>query len=55
MIEAYQGVPLLGFIAPSGTGKTTLLTAVIPLLSQAGLRVGCIKLYPSLVRYRSAG
>lgn len=43
MIEAYQGVPLLGFIAPSGTGKTTLLTAVIPVLSQAGLRVGCIK------------
>ena len=43
MIEAYQGVPLLGFIAPSGTGKTTLLSAVIPLLGQAGLRVGCIK------------
>ena len=43
MIEQYDGVPLLGFIAPSGTGKTTLLTAVIPLLSAAGLRVGCIK------------
>jgi molybdopterin-guanine dinucleotide biosynthesis protein MobB len=43
MIEAYQGVPLLGFIAASGTGKTTLLGAVIPLLSKAGLRVGCIK------------
>ncbi len=43
MIEAYQGVPLLGFVAASGTGKTTLLAAVIPLLSAAGLRVGCIK------------
>lgn len=43
MIDQYNGVSLLGFIAPSGTGKTTLLTAVIPLLCAAGLRVGCIK------------
>ncbi|MCZ6892786.1 MAG: molybdopterin-guanine dinucleotide biosynthesis protein B [Gammaproteobacteria bacterium] len=43
MITDHQGVPLLGFVAPSGTGKTALLTAVIPLLREAGLRVGCIK------------
>ena len=43
MITDHQGAPLLGFIAPSGTGKTALLTAVIPLLREAGLRVGCIK------------
>lgn len=36
-------VPILGFVAASGTGKTTLLTAVIPLLTQRGLRVGAIK------------
>jgi molybdopterin-guanine dinucleotide biosynthesis protein B len=36
-------VPLLGFAAASGTGKTTLLKAVIPLLKAEGLRVGLIK------------
>lgn len=30
-------------IAASGTGKTTLLSRVIPFLTEAGLRVGCIK------------
>jgi molybdopterin-guanine dinucleotide biosynthesis adapter protein len=35
--------PVLGFAAWSGTGKTTLLTRVLPLLRQAGLRVGVIK------------
>ncbi|HSN22716.1 MAG TPA: molybdopterin-guanine dinucleotide biosynthesis protein B, partial [Methylomicrobium sp.] len=35
--------PILGFAAPSGTGKTTLLTQLIPLLKQQGLRVGLIK------------
>jgi molybdopterin-guanine dinucleotide biosynthesis protein MobB len=34
---------LLGFAAASGTGKTTLLTQLIPLLKQQGLRVGLIK------------
>lgn len=34
---------LLGFAAYSGTGKTTLLTALIPLFSAAGYRVGVIK------------
>lgn len=36
-------VPVLGFVAASGTGKTTLLTALIPLLKQQGLQVGLIK------------
>jgi molybdopterin-guanine dinucleotide biosynthesis protein B len=36
-------IPLLGFVAASGTGKTTLLTHVIPLLKNHGLRVGLIK------------
>ncbi len=35
--------PTLGFVAYSGTGKTTLLTRVIPLLREAGLRVALIK------------
>lgn len=36
-------VPILGFSAHSGTGKTTLLTRVIPLLKAQGYRVGLIK------------
>lgn len=36
-------VPLLGFAAASGTGKTTLLVKLIPLLKAEGLRVGLIK------------
>jgi molybdopterin-guanine dinucleotide biosynthesis protein MobB len=36
-------IPVLGFAAYSGTGKTTLLRALIPLLRQRGLRVGLIK------------
>ena len=36
-------VPLLGFAAYSGTGKTTLLRQLIPLLKAEGLRVGLIK------------
>jgi len=36
-------VPLLGFVACSGTGKTTLLTQLIPLLKQRGIRVAVIK------------
>ncbi|MEQ1545368.1 molybdopterin-guanine dinucleotide biosynthesis protein B [Methyloglobulus sp.] len=36
-------VPILGFAAFSGTGKTTLLTQLIPILTQDGLRVGLIK------------
>jgi len=36
-------LPLLGFSAYSGTGKTTLLTLLLPLLKAKGLRVGVIK------------
>jgi molybdopterin-guanine dinucleotide biosynthesis protein B len=35
--------PLLGFAAYSGTGKTTLLTKLIPLLQQIGVSTGVIK------------
>lgn len=36
-------LPTLGFVAYSGTGKTTLLTRLIPLLREAGVRVALIK------------
>jgi molybdopterin-guanine dinucleotide biosynthesis protein MobB len=36
-------VAVLGVVAFSGTGKTTLLQGLIPLLVQRGLRVGVIK------------
>jgi molybdopterin-guanine dinucleotide biosynthesis protein B len=36
-------VPILGFVAASGTGKTTLLTQLIPLLKAKGFRIGLIK------------
>jgi molybdopterin-guanine dinucleotide biosynthesis protein B len=36
-------LPVLGFAAFCGTGKTTLLRKLIPLLSQQELRVGMIK------------
>ncbi|MBL3528629.1 MAG: molybdopterin-guanine dinucleotide biosynthesis protein B [gamma proteobacterium endosymbiont of Lamellibrachia anaximandri] len=41
MIQA--AVPVLGFAAYSGTGKTTLLTRLIPLLKAEGIRIGVIK------------
>jgi len=36
-------IPILGFAAFSGTGKTTLLTTLIPLLKKSGLRIALIK------------
>lgn len=36
-------VPLIGFAAWSGTGKTTLIAELIPLLNAEGLRVAIIK------------
>ena len=36
-------VPILGFAAWSGTGKTTLLSQLIPILKSAGLRIALIK------------
>lgn len=41
MIESK--VPILGIAAFSGTGKTTLLVQLIPLLKHRGLRIGLIK------------
>jgi len=35
--------PLLGFAAYSGTGKTTLLEKIIPLLKQQGIKLAIIK------------
>jgi len=36
-------IPLLGFAASSGTGKTTLLTQLISLLTNKGIRIAIIK------------
>jgi len=41
MIESQ--VPILGFAAYSGTGKTTLLRQLLPLLGREGIRIGMIK------------
>jgi len=35
--------PLLGFAAYSGTGKTTLLLKLLPLLKRTGLRIAVVK------------
>lgn len=40
---ATLSVPLLAIVAYSGTGKTTLLKKLIPLLERSGIRVGLIK------------
>lgn len=36
-------IPLLGFAAFSGTGKTTLITQLLPKLTACGLRIGMVK------------
>lgn len=36
-------LPVVGFCAFSGTGKTTLLTHLLPLLKERGLRIGVVK------------
>ena len=41
-IESFP-LPLIGFAAFSGTGKTTLLEQLIPILVSKGIRVGIIK------------
>ena len=43
MTKSNKPAPVLGFAAFSGTGKTTLLVQLIPLLRQQGLRLGVIK------------
>ena len=39
----YNDCPLIGFAAYSGTGKTTLLVQLIPMLRQKGLNVAVVK------------
>ena len=41
MVEFH--LPVMGFAAYSGTGKTTLLSKIIPLLIAKGYRIGIIK------------
>ncbi|GEM74565.1 molybdopterin-guanine dinucleotide biosynthesis protein B [Vibrio agarivorans] len=43
MNSKYIKIPILGFAAYSGTGKTTLLEALLPKLTQSGLRIGMLK------------
>ncbi|RMG56177.1 MAG: molybdopterin-guanine dinucleotide biosynthesis protein B [Gammaproteobacteria bacterium] len=43
MAEIDRPLPLLGFAAWSGTGKTTLLERLIPLLRAEGLRIALVK------------
>jgi len=42
MIKQFN-IPIIGFAAYSGTGKTTLLVNLLPLLAARNLRVGVIK------------
>jgi len=42
-LSIHCDVPLLGFCAYSGTGKTTLLASLIPRLRDQGLRLALIK------------
>ena len=41
-----SGIPILGFVARSNTGKTTLLVRILPLLTDRGWRVAMVKHAP---------
>lgn len=43
MSARFETPPVIGFAAWSGTGKTTLLARLLPLLRAHGLRIGMIK------------
>ncbi|WP_332408285.1 bifunctional molybdopterin-guanine dinucleotide biosynthesis adaptor protein MobB/molybdopterin molybdotransferase MoeA [Vibrio metschnikovii] len=43
MTTSRPSLPILGFAAYSGTGKTTLLETLLPQLTQQGLRIGVLK------------
>ena len=43
MLKNHWPKPILGFCAYSGTGKTTLLSQLIPILRNRGIQVGVIK------------
>ncbi len=38
-----SNIPVIGFAAFSGTGKTTLLERLLPILTHSGVRIGMIK------------
>jgi molybdopterin-guanine dinucleotide biosynthesis protein B len=40
---ANRPLPMIGFVAPSGTGKTTLLRKLVPVLRERGLRLAYLK------------
>jgi molybdopterin-guanine dinucleotide biosynthesis protein MobB len=42
-LSKYNNIPLLGFAAFSGTGKTTLLEKLIPELNQSNIRIAMVK------------
>jgi len=42
-VTIQHALPVLGFAAFSGTGKTTLLTRLIPMLREQGLRISMVK------------
>jgi len=42
-VEDALSHPILGFSANSGTGKTTLISHLIPILNERGIKVGLIK------------
>jgi molybdopterin-guanine dinucleotide biosynthesis protein B len=43
MTKINTNIPIIGFAAYSGTGKTTLLINIIPILKKRGIEVGVIK------------
>src|SRR5690606_35869045 len=43
LMNKHHNTPVLGFAAYSGTGKTSLLVRLLPLLNEKGIRVGVIK------------
>jgi hypothetical protein len=43
MLPSHLQIRCLAFVAPSGTGKTTLLSAVVEVLARRGLRVAVLK------------
>jgi len=38
-----NGVPVIGFVGPSSTGKTSLLEGVVRVLQQRGIELGVVK------------
>lgn len=43
ILTKYKNIPLLGFAAYSGTGKTTLLEQLIPALKQINIHIALVK------------